>query len=125
MSKNAPPKSRWRPVVHTQKKGRRRGLIQLELSYKTSTIGLFQYLSNTHDWMQQLVNLHESTKKLHSVKKESDNFSRELELEIDKNNHLKPTDIARKSKKLAKSVGVEQLESGWQKKPLHGQFVTI
>ena len=87
-----------------------RGLIQLQLSHKTSTIGLFQYLNNTHDWMLQMVNLHESTKKLHFVKKESDKFSRELELEIDNDNPLKPTEIARKSKKLNKSAGVEQLE---------------
>ena len=60
--------------------------------------------------MLQMVNLHESPKKLHFVKKESDKFSRELELEIDNDNPLKPTEIARKSKKLNKSAGVEQLE---------------
>ena len=42
-------------------------MIQLELSYKTSTIGLYRYLENTQDWMVKLVNLHEQDKMLHSV----------------------------------------------------------
>ena len=47
-----------------------RGMIQLEVSYKTTTIGLAEYLGNSDDWTLQLVNLHENTKKLHSVFKE-------------------------------------------------------
>ena len=41
---------------------RGRGLIQLELAYKSSTIGLHQYLVHTKDWMMQLVKTHEDTK---------------------------------------------------------------
>ena len=36
-----------------------RGLTQLELSYKTSTIGLFRYLNLSDDWMLQLALKHE------------------------------------------------------------------
>ena len=103
-----------------------RGLIQLELSYKTSTLGLSQYLDQTNDWMLQLVNLHENSKKLHSVIKESEKFYRELNLERQENNHLttnSTSEIARKRKKSAKYAGLKQLESRWQEKPLHGQFV--
>ena len=99
-----------------------RGMIQIELSYKTSTIGLSNYLDNTEDWMLQLVNRHENSKKLHSVTKESDKYSRELDLELEVDNLLWPTEIARKSKKKAKHEGLKQLESRWQEKPLHGQF---
>lgn len=99
-----------------------RDMIQLELSYKTSTIGLYNYLDNTGDWMLQLVNRHENSKRLHSITKESDKYSRELDLDIEVNNLLSPTEIARKTKKKAKHEGLKQLESRWQEKPLHGQF---
>ena len=52
-----------------------RGMIQLELSYKTSTIGLLQYLDLTNDWMLQLVRVHENSKRSHSIVKESRKFS--------------------------------------------------
>ena len=67
-------------------------------------------------------NRHENSKRLHSVTKESDKYSRELELELEVDNLLSPTEIARKSKKKAKHEGLKQLESRWQEKPLHGQF---
>ena len=44
-----------------------RGMIQLELSYRTSTIGLYRYLDLSQDWMMQRAFQHESVKKLHSV----------------------------------------------------------
>ena len=39
-------------------------IIQLELNYKTSTIGQHKYLTKTTDWMLQLVLAHDKTKKL-------------------------------------------------------------
>ena len=41
-----------------------RGMIQLELSCKTSTIGQHKYLTITPDWMLQLVIKQDKTKKL-------------------------------------------------------------
>ena len=101
-----------------------RGMIQLEMSYKTTTIGLAEYLDNSDDWMLQLVNLHENTKKLHSVCKESATLSHQLDLEINNENHsqLKPTELARRTKKTAKNTGLKHLKSRWQEKPLHRQF---
>ena len=58
--------------LYVQRKAGGRGMIQLELSYKTSVIGLNQYLDTTNDWMLQLVNRHKNSKKLHSVIKESE-----------------------------------------------------
>ena len=72
--------------LHVPRKEGGRGLIQLELMYKTSTIGLYQYLSNSNDWILQLVNQHENSKKLHSVVKEANKFTRELEIEIENEN---------------------------------------
>eukprot|EP00795_Rhopilema_esculentum_P008080 gene8080-13995_t len=100
-----------------------RGMIQLELSYKTTTIGLSEYLENSDDWMLQLVNKHENSNKLHSVLKESAKFSWQLNLDTDNRNlnQLTP-EIARETKKAAKNNGLKQLESRWQEKPLYGQF---
>ena len=35
-----------------------RGLIQLKLTYKTTTVGIKKYLDTTTHWMIQLVNTH-------------------------------------------------------------------
>ena len=110
--------------LYIQRKSGGRGMIQLELSYKTSVIGLRQYLDTTNDWMLQLVNRHEHSKKLHSILKESDHFSQELNVNTETDNLLTPTENARKTKKMAKNAGLKQLESRWQDKPLHGQFAT-
>ena len=39
-----------------------RGMIQLELSYKTSTIGQHKYRTTTTDWVLQLVLAHDKQK---------------------------------------------------------------
>lgn len=59
----------------------RRGLTHVELSYKTTTIGLAAYLTSTNDSLIRLVQQHESTrKKLYSIIKEASNFKKELDL---------------------------------------------
>ena len=40
-----------------------RVLMQLEMSFKTTTIGLHKYLSTTNDWMLQLVLCYDAGKK--------------------------------------------------------------
>ena len=52
-----------------------RGLIQLGMSYKTTTIGQDTSNQNNYDWMIQLVNHHERNKKLHSVTREAQRYS--------------------------------------------------
>ena len=51
-----------------------RCLTQLELSYKTSTIGLFIHLNLSNDWMLQLALKHEKEKVSHSFAKEAREF---------------------------------------------------
>ena len=48
-----------------------RSLIQTELTYKATTIGLHKYLQTTKDCMMELVRKHENSKKLYSIPKES------------------------------------------------------
>ena len=60
-----------------------RGLTQVELSYKTQTIGLFQDLNLSDDWMLQLDLKHEKEKGSHSVVKEAKKFAREINLDLE------------------------------------------
>lgn len=54
---------RWTDRLYIPRKEEGRGLIQLKLSYKTTTIGLLRYMETTKDWMIQLVKQHENRKK--------------------------------------------------------------
>ena len=101
-----------------------RGLTQLELSYKTSTIGLYRYLNLTDDWMVRMVLDHSRDSKLYSVVKQAKKFARELDLdlEIEFEGQLKVTENAKKLKKIAKENGKKDLDRTWRSKPLHGQY---
>ena len=99
-----------------------RGLIQLELSLKTATIGLQRYLETTKDWMLQLVNTHEETKRMHSVKKESSKFAVELNIETSMDVDLPSSIQAKNLKKKAKQEGLKKILETWKGKPLHGQY---
>ncbi|XP_042889217.1 uncharacterized protein LOC122264411 [Penaeus japonicus] len=102
-----------------------RGLIQLELTYKTSTVGMKHYLHFSNDWMLQLILQHESTKKLHSILKEGEKFEREFEVDpIVEEQQLDATKVAKKAKISAKKKGQEMLAERWSQKPLHGQYLT-
>ena len=55
-----------------------RGLIQLELSFKTTTIGLDKYLQEMQDTLLHLVKDHDDKKSLYSISRQSVKFSGEL-----------------------------------------------
>ena len=57
-----------------------RGLIQLELSYKSTTIGLDKYLQETQDILLHFFKDHDDRKSLYSIRRQSMNFNRELEV---------------------------------------------
>ena len=72
-----------------------RGMINLEMTYKTTTIGLNGYLQSSEDRMLHAVLQHEKKKKLHLVVKESRKIKFQLNIaqeEIDTNmkNQQKP-----------------------------------
>ena len=93
----------------------------IELSYKTSTIELDKYLKKTNDWMLKLVSQHENSKKSHSITKESLKFTQELNFVLD--SHLPaPNENACKAREMSKIKGLKQIENRWQSKPLHGQY---
>ena len=57
--------------LYVPRSNKGRDLSQLELSYKSSMIGLFRYLNLSDDWMLQLALKHEKEKVSHSVVKEA------------------------------------------------------
>ena len=54
------------------------GLIQLELSYKSTTIGLDKYFQKTQDTLLHFVKDHDDRMSLYSISRRSMKFSREL-----------------------------------------------
>ena len=98
-------------------------MTQLELSYKTSTIGLFRYLNLSDDWMLQLALKHEK-EKVHSVVKEAREFEREIDLDLETefDGEMKNTENARKLKRIAKEKGKKAIDIAWKSHPLHGQY---
>ena len=55
-----------------------RGLIQVKLSYKSTTIGLDKYLQETQDTILHFVEDRDDRKSLYSINRQSVKFSREL-----------------------------------------------
>ena len=52
----------------------------MELSHKTTTIGLAAYLISTNDSLLRIVQQRESRKKLYSIPREAAKFKKELDL---------------------------------------------
>ena len=101
-----------------------RGLTQLELSYKTSTIGLFRYLNSSDDWMLQLALKYEREKGSHSVVKEAKTFAREIDLDLETefDGEMKNTENTQRLKRIAKEKGKKAIDTSWKSKPLRGQY---
>ena len=98
-------------------------MINLEMTYKTTTLGLNSYLESSEDRMLHSVLQHKKKKKLHSVVKESRKFKFQLNMaqeEMDTN--MKPTKAAKDIKKKAKNASLEDMKKGWREKPLHGKY---
>ena len=95
------------------------GLTQLKLSYKISTIGLFQYLNLSDDWMLQLSLKDKKEKGSHSVDVDVD-LEIDVDLETKFGVKIKNTENARKLKEIAKEKG-ETGDTAWKSKPLHEQ----
>ena len=99
-----------------------RGLTQLEMTYKTTTIGLYHYLNTSKDMLMALVLKHEKNKKLYSVHKEAHKFERQLEVPEIQQHENSATEHAKKVKKLAKQKALQLIKDSWEIKPMHGQY---
>ena len=89
------------------------GLTQLELSNKTSTIGLFRYLNLSDDWMLQLALKNEKEKGYHSVAKVTKKFACEIDLDLETefDGEMKNTENAQKLKRIAKEKGKKAIDT--------------
>ena len=98
-------------------------MIQLELSYKTSTIVQHKYLTTTADTMLQLLLSYDKTEKAHSLSKQSYKFKQELNI---RQNEENDTNISSKQvryiKKTAKTEGLYQIKQSWENKTLYRKY---
>ena len=69
--------------LYLPRSNRGRGLTQLELSFKPSTIDLFRYLNLSDDRMLSLALKHEKEKVSQSVVKEVREFAPEIDLDLE------------------------------------------
>ena len=76
------PKSDVNRLYLPRKEGGR-GLVQLELSLKTSIIAMDTYLNNTKDWMLKLVKKHEQNKRMYSITTDAKKYFNEINLSND------------------------------------------
>ena len=103
-----------------------RGLIQLECTYKTGTIGLDKYLANTKDHLLKQVHKYDISKKLYSIHKEALKYTEELQLQTDDveiQETVPITKIVRELKGTAKIQAINNFKARWKGKPFHGQYV--
>ena len=100
-----------------------RGLIQLELFYKSTTIGLDKYLQETQDTLLHFVKDHDDRKSLYSISKQSKKLIWEVGVPaIPSAEDEASTTFARRTKAKAKHQGRQQLRSEWESKALHGKY---
>ena len=100
-----------------------RGLIQVTLSYKSTTIGLDKYLQETQDTILHFVEDRDDRKSLYSINRQSVKFSRELRVPaIPAAEDEANTTYAHRTKAIAKHRGRQHLRSKWESKALHHKY---
>ena len=84
----------------------------MELTYKTTTIGLAAYLTSNNDPLLHLVQQHENKKKLYYIPKEAAKFKKELDLkELPIEGHKTVVLYAKKIKTAAKHLALQQMQT--------------
>ena len=112
--------------IYLPSKDSGRGLIQLEFTYKTSTIELDKCLENTKESLLKQVHKHDIGKKLYSIHKEALKFTEELQLQTDDveiQETIPITKIVRELKGTVKMQAINNFKARWKGKPLHRQYV--
>ena len=100
-----------------------RGLLQLEIMFKLTFIGVNCYLKNNKDWMMSCVKDFEKHKKLYSITSKAEKYKKELGYELPRSESPQTAVQAAKSEKVqAKAAAIKELLNKWQNKPLHGKF---
>ena len=100
-----------------------RGLLQLEMTYKLSTVGLDKYLSEKDDSYIKIVYQHENAKKTSSIVKEAKKYSKGITVTEGRCNDCTVTENVRKFKNQVKKRYHEEMQQKWRDKPMHGQYI--
>ena len=100
-----------------------RGLIQLEIAYKTATIGLDTYLNAAkNDPLLVMAKEHEKAKKKYSVASQATVFRKEFNLpEVLEPENKVSTVYAGNVNQKAKHQAQGQLKQKWEDKSMHGK----
>ena len=94
-----------------------RGFVQLELSIKTSIIGMDTYLNNTNDWMLKLVKKHEQNERMYSITSNAKKYINEMNLSTDNiSENSSSTEKEKQIKTQAKIKNINELKEGWKDK---------
>ena len=111
--------------MYLPREGGGRGLTQLELVFKTTTVGLNAYLEQTEDPLLKLVYRHENSKKLYSAAKDARKFNGEFEVpDTTRIQQERVTLFAKRVKQETKKKAYEKMRQIWEGKPMHGQYPT-
>ena len=109
--------------LYLPSKKRGRGFVQLELSLKTSIIGMGTYLNNTNDWMLEPVKTQEENKRMYSITSDAKKYLNEINLSTDNiSENSTSTEKAKQIKAQAKTKNINELKEGCKDKPLHGKY---
>ena len=101
-----------------------RSLINLEIEYKATMVGLHKYMTGKNDPQIQAVLRHHNSKALYSVPKEAAKYLNEagtiqdLTIDINRTAALKAKQLKLKYKKDAKKI----IKDKWKDKAMHGKF---
>ena len=110
--------------MYVPRKEERRGMINLEMCFKATTIGLNTYLLSSDDRMLKLVLQHGKKKKLHSVTKESQKFKFQLNMTQEENQQTtEATKTGKEIERKAKLGYLDGMKKTWREKPLHGIYL--
>ena len=99
-----------------------RGLIQIETTYETTTIGLAKYSEKSQDPFLKLVNLHKEKKRSYSIMSYAAKFKQELNLNEIEEKNKSVTKLAKRVKQHAKSKVLDRIKKKWESKAMHGQY---
>lgn len=101
------------------------GLTQLEMTYKTTTVGLNTSLATTEDALLIPVYQHEANKKLFPIQKEARNYVHELNIPgIAREDQELVISFAKRTKEEAKKWAQKRMTETWEEKTMHGQYPT-
>ena len=105
---------------HPRKKGGT-GIVQHELSIKTSVLGVDTYLNNKNGWMLNLVKKDEEKHRMYSITNDAGKKLNKINLSTD-NISENSTSTEKPKQTKTNSKTINKVKEGWEDKPLHSKY---